>query len=308
MYGHPPLSTDSIGGALLDMWRFEVDDLTYAAVGYGSWHWLATDGEGSRWFVTADDPNGPFPVDLAYPLARRLEAAGLEFVRGPMPSQTGEVLCDVDGWLLSLWPWIDGRSMEFGRHATPADLDATTACLARLHNHRGVEQVPGLVEDWAVSGRPDLEALLDEPHGSGPYAAETVELLTRGNARIRDGLGRYDHLTDQARAQRPRLVITHGEPHAGNVVHTDSGARLIDWDTVKWAPIERDLWHLVDYDDWERGYGDVKVDDDLIELYRLNWELSEIADFAVLLLGATAKSQDHEVAITELRRQLPDAD
>ena len=39
--------------------------------------------------------------------------------------------------------------------------------------------------------------------------------------------------------------MTHGEPHAGNVMRTDEGRLLVDWDTVALAPPERDLWMLV---------------------------------------------------------------
>ncbi|NNF69352.1 MAG: phosphotransferase, partial [Acidimicrobiia bacterium] len=269
-----------------------------------SWHWFAVDTSGTLWFVTADDPAGPFPVKATYPLAKRLQDDGLEFVRGPRAGLEGQVIENVDGLLMSVWPWVRGRASDYGRHATAADLDATTACLVRLHGHGGVDPVAALIEDWALSGRTGLERVLTEPRGDGPYAAETTELLTSGRSGLHEELARYDGLVTLALSIDPRFVITHGEPHAGNVIHTEAGARLIDWDTVKWAPIERDLWHLVDYDNWDRGYGTVVVNDNLIELYRLNWELSEVADFAVLLLGAKHESPDHEIAMRELRNYL----
>ncbi|MFG2077560.1 phosphotransferase family protein [Nonomuraea maritima] len=46
-----------------------------------------------------------------------------------------------------------------------------------------------------------------------------------------------------ARAGAP--VLTHGEPHPGNVLRAGSRTLLVDWDTVGTAPPERDLWHVV---------------------------------------------------------------
>src|SRR5207237_10322167 len=44
-----------VPGFLADGWGFEVEAIDYAAVGAGSYHWLASDTEGTRGFVTVDD-------------------------------------------------------------------------------------------------------------------------------------------------------------------------------------------------------------------------------------------------------------
>jgi spectinomycin phosphotransferase len=76
-------------------------------------------------------------------------------------------------------------------------------------------------------------------------------------------------------------VLTHGEPHPGNVVFAESHVLLVDWDTVGVALPERDLW-MLDTDDerarYEQGTGR-PVDDAAIRLYRLRWELDDIASF-----------------------------
>ncbi len=77
------------------------------------------------------------------------------------------------------------------------------------------------------------------------------------------------------------MVLTHGEPHVENVLVTPTGMRLIDWDTTLIAPPERDLWML------DPGDGTViasyvgatgtPVLPSMLDLYRLRWDLSEIA-------------------------------
>ena len=54
--------------------------------------------------------------------------------------------------------------------------------------------------------------------------------------------------------------MTHGEPHRGNIVVTDAGVVLVDWDTCLLAPPERDVWLVAGeepgiLEDYERRTG-----------------------------------------------------
>lgn len=77
-------------------------------------------------------------------------------------------------------------------------------------------------------------------------------------------------------------MITHGEPHPGNLIRSSEGDwRLVDWDTVALALPERDLWMLDDTTSgslelWESLTGR-RVHRPTIELYRLAWALSDLA-------------------------------
>jgi spectinomycin phosphotransferase len=80
------------------------------------------------------------------------------------------------------------------------------------------------------------------------------------------------------------VVLTHGEPHPGNIIHTATGLRLVDWDTVALARPERDLWMLdtgapgglVRYE----GLTGRRIGDTAMSFYRLAWTLSDIASMA----------------------------
>ena len=76
-------------------------------------------------------------------------------------------------------------------------------------------------------------------------------------------------------------VITHGEPHPGNVIRVAGQIMLVDWDTTLLAPPERDVWTLADGDPqvvdlYEATTGIVLLEDTLT-LYRLRWDLTEIS-------------------------------
>jgi spectinomycin phosphotransferase len=67
-------------------------------------------------------------------------------------------------------------------------------------------------------------------------------LLTRSADGIEALLGHFEQLGDRLAASDEPWVITHGEPHAGDVLVDSAGdLHLIDWDDTRIAPRERDL-------------------------------------------------------------------
>lgn len=306
MYGDSPLPEDDLTELIADVWALRVKGLRYERVGFGSYHWRGDAGPAPV-FVTADPIASPWPIVASYELAQRLVADGLDFVRGPLPTVHGTAVGVWDGWYVSLWPWVDGRSSDYGRPETEADLDATLTAVRRLHDHSGIDPIPELIDDFGIDERTNLEAALADP-GSidrGWYGPEVSERLAANAARVRDDLARYDALVAAIRQEGGAPVITHGEPHAANVVHTDRGAKLIDWDTVRWGPRERDLWMLTPGGELRAAYGDYEMSLPALDAYELRWRLTEVALYVTDLPAATAKDPDSEAAIAELRDYLP---
>ena len=117
----------------------------------------------------------------------------------------------------------------------------------------------------------------------------------------------YDALAVAVRDADVRWVVTHGEPHPGNVIWTgDDTFVLVDWDTVAVAPAERDLWDLGPLNDGEwRAYtsssGCAAVRPDALELYRLRWTLDEIAYYVDLFRSKHDDDRNTRVAWSGLQ-------
>lgn len=289
MYAEPSgLDPRELERILSTRWRVDVADLRYEPVGFGTHHYVATDAKGVRWWVNVDDlPTkswlGPNADDAFAELERCLATAvalrelGLEFVHAPCRCDTDDVLVRLsERFGVSVYAFIDGRSSDYGEHSSDAERLLVLAALARMHstNKQLLPAVPrrdALEIPWRSSFLASLDDL-GSPWGGGPFAEPARALLRDSVAKVHALFDRYDTLAQMLREDDRPWVVTHGEPHAANVIWTsDDTFLLIDWDTVAVGPPERDLWMV------DNGGADVNAT--AIELFELWWRLSEITGY-----------------------------
>lgn len=284
--------------ALRDRWRFTAISLDYQAVGFGSHHWMATDASGARVFATVDDLTDKLHtvqdtaeaafgrLGRAFATALSLRAdAGLAFVIAPVPASDGQVLARLSGrYSLVVHPYVIGHPAgEYGAFASAGDREAVIDLLVQLHRARSGQPV---VEDFVVPHLDALRPMIRTPREAwrgGPYAERARALLHAHAAGLDVLMTAYEGLAERVARRQDRLVITHGEPHPGNVMVTPAGLVLVDWDTVLLAPPERDLWFMADGDpsvlDYYARATGVRIDPDALSLYRLWWDLTEISGY-----------------------------
>ena len=278
-------------------WSLFATTLSYRPVGFGSHHWELTDAAGVRWFVTVDDLRTRRQV-VGEPLAagyqrlrssliaaQALRAADRDFVVAPLPMHDGEPLTRLaESFTVAVYPFVEGESFDWDNYTSQhrrAILDLVLA----VHTAPAPAREGALLDDYVIPFRDNLATVLESSHsldaGLGPYARATHDLLMAHSPRVHRDLARYDVVVAQARAMAPALVLTHGEPHPGNTMHTEDGWLLIDWDTALLAPPERDLWDLDPGDGtlhaaYTAATG-TSLRPGLLELYRRRWDLTDLA-------------------------------
>ena len=305
--------------ALTRGWDIQPATMTYAPVGAGSYHWVVADARGGRWFVTVDDLDGKgwlgsdrraalaglrMALDTAHAVR---DQAGLGFVGAPVPGVNGATVAPVNSrYAVAVYPYILGVTREFGQPLPARARAGLVDLLAALHQVVPTSPVP--VADPQLPLRDGLAAALgqlDRPWTGGPFSDATRLLLAREAGPIRDLLARFDRLATQL-AAAPDRVITHGEPHPANLMVTDSGPLLIDWDTVGLARPERDLWWVIGdpgdpagTSDEGRRYTEATgraIDPDALSFYRIRWTLDDLADFTQQLRAGHADTEDARAA------------
>jgi spectinomycin phosphotransferase len=282
-----------IAAALAGRWGLAAIQLNYLAVGFGDHHWIATDAEGRRWFVTVAELGGGWRgaapeqgwADLRATMASviALRDAGLEFALAPVPTCDGRPLARLgDHRAAVLFPYLEGTAGTFGRRMPQRERLALIEMLARLHGATACLRTVAPARHLTPASLPGLRAALSElgrPWAGGPYSESARQFLARHAAGIAAALARLGDLARQAATSGPP-VLTHGEPHPGNVVRSGSRLLLIDWDTMGIALPERDLWHVAGSNSPEAArYFELTgrlVSDAALAAYRLRWQLDDL--------------------------------
>lgn len=283
----PALDEGVLFDALRAGWGFAATSVRYAAVGFGSHHWVATDRAGERCFVTVDDlakvrvggdPDIMFArLEAAFGTARALRDGGLEFVVAAEPDAEGRVLRRLSsGFSIAVFPFLEAQTPTAEEWRSDEERRAVIGLLGRLHRATAVAEGIAHRDAFTLPCRSDLTAALDELDQlwrGGPFSEPARLLLVRIRPELAAALELYDELVATVQADTTPWVITHGEPHAANVMWTADGPKLIDWDTTMVAPAARDLWML------EPAEPPPSRAEPALMLYRLWWDLAEIADY-----------------------------
>ncbi|RVX43454.1 spectinomycin phosphotransferase [Nonomuraea polychroma] len=277
-------------------WGIDAVALDYAPVGFGDYHWVA-DG---RWFVTVVDVRRRSYDGLVHAMetaAALREQARLDFVVAPLRAGDGTTLRQLDHhrYAMSVFPFEDGTPGDFGDEQSPEERGLLIDLLAELHRTPPPLSTPARPVELA--GRSRLEDALRETNRSwlgGPYAEPARGLIAEHAPTLRRRLEELDRMAEKG----GEPVVTHGEPHPGNLLRRRDGRLLlVDWDTVGMAVPERDLWLVAkDPSDLAR-YADAAgrtPDPASLELYRLRWALDDVAEFVAWFRSPHGRTPDAE--------------
>ena len=306
------LSDAVLAAALADGWGLDAVGVEYVPVGFGSHHWAVTDASGRRWFATVDDLAGKpwlgetrsarlHGLRAAFDSAAALRDAGLGFVVAPVRTPRGETVRALDArYALAVFPFVDGRAGSFGDERSSAERAAVVALLAELHAATPMVEAGARRDRLEVAGRRDLESALravGTPWAGGPFSEPARQALSAASDEVVALLVAVDELARRTAARAKRSVVTHGEPHAGNLMRADGlGLLLVDWDTVALAPPERDLWLVLGATgDGAAAYTEAtghRVDEDALDFYRCAWDAADLAAFVRDLRAPHREDED----------------
>ena len=193
---------------------------------------MVTAGRSGRWFVTVDDLDDKGWLGRTRPavfagLRAALDAAlwlrrtaGLGFVAAPVPALDGQAVRPLGArHAVAVYPYLPGSPGQWDQPLPAPELDELVAMLAALHR---VDPAAVRLQqrEVGVSWRDDLELALRElgrPWTGGPFTEPARALLAGAAGPVRRGLDALDRWASGPDAAA-NLVITHGEPHPGNVI------------------------------------------------------------------------------------------
>ncbi|WP_345430580.1 aminoglycoside phosphotransferase family protein [Actinoallomurus vinaceus] len=284
--------------------------MEYAPVGFGDHHWIAVGDAGEKWFVTVADLELKGEQD-SHAALRSLRAAmdtaaalrdegRVDFVVAPLRAAGGETVRRLGPrYALSVFPFVDGVPGDFDQPRTAHERGAVLELLAELHRQAPPASVPVL--DLELSMRGLLHSALNDAirWASGPFTEPARTLLSTHAPAILRRVEEFDRLVEDVRRSDGAPVLTHGEPHPGNLLQCESRYLLIDWDTVGLAPPERDLWSVAQSPEDLERYAEATghtVNASALTLYPLRWDLEEVSSYVDWFRAPHDRSLDTEEA------------
>lgn len=288
--------------AVRSAWLPQVTRVEHLPVGFEAHHWKVEEFGRPRLFVTVDTPSpgrAASSYEAAYSAASKLATAGFAGIVAPSPTVRGGFTVPVAGGLLSATPWVDGHSPSEVEAATSGHVEGTPALLTRLQAMSPPPSLPVWKTRVAAGFAERTHAAIDSPWQTGPLGEQARELLTSAAGRFDRWEARHSVLAGHASATRHRWVVTHGEPHSANQLLTPTGLVLVDWETCALAPPERDTRNLSDS---ARAAFDVAPE--MIELFALEWRLSEIQEYTAWFQRPHTGTEDDLSAYEDLRNEL----
>jgi spectinomycin phosphotransferase len=307
----------AIAAAIERAWGTTIEELRYLPVGAGAYHWLARTSEGARWFVTCDDlDTKPWLGDdrdtvfeglrTAYATALAMRGAGSTFVVAPLATTSGSPLERIDDrFSVAMFDQVDGQPGTWGQPLAADEGKALVDLFATLHRSPPVGPLGG--RGFDLPGRHELTdglADLDRPWSGGPFAEEARAVLRTHAETITGWLAELDRAAARLDRSDTPSVVTHGEPHPGNLIRTADGFALVDWDTVALGRPERDLWMFVASDPslvdrYEERTG-ITIEPDALTAHRGLWALADLAAYTGVLRRPHRRDADAERALHAL--------
>jgi spectinomycin phosphotransferase len=176
-----------------------------------------------------------------------LHERGVAQVIPPLPTKDGCLWTQLRQFSLVLYRFLDGHDA----HAVPLTEDqwlALGSALAGVHATRLPDELARRVPvdtfrpHWRDTLR-RFQVQVEREEFDDAAAAGLADLLRSQRARIDRLIRRHEHLAAALRACLPAQVLCHGDVHYRNVLvdDADGALYLVDWDTLVFAPPERDF-------------------------------------------------------------------
>lgn len=212
-----------------------------------------------------------------------------------------------DDFIYILFDYIDGENL-FGVTLSHDLIKELAEIVAKLHC---IDYLPVSTERLIETFDLSLVTGLYEILRSKQQPMDLKQILELHADIIVDKLKVYACLAESLRSNPPEFVLCHTDIHCWNIMQ-DSRLKLIDWEGVRLAPAEADLFSFTEgfffgnvWDEFLAAYQtfhpDYQVNSEALRYYRLRRLLEDISSFSEGLLYDDLAPEDRALSLDLLR-------
>lgn len=295
MLTKPPLTDQEITACLHSAYGFDVEAISFLPLGFdfNTAVYRITINNGADYFLKLRSSEF---LEASVSVPKYLAGLGLKSVIEPLTTKAGQLWTNLDAFKAILYPYVEGRNGVEAKLSEDqwAQFGAT---LKRLHNTDIPNNVTNDLQQekfsskWRGAVKAFLMGITKEVFKE-PVAVKTAEFLQSKSSEILKIIERAEELAIALQTQLPKYVLCHADIHGWNLIVDQEGALyIVDWDTLIFAPKERDLM-FIGAGIWDssltsaeeeslfyRGYGQTEINPDAIAYYRFERIIQDIGEY-----------------------------
>jgi spectinomycin phosphotransferase len=247
-------------------------------------------------------------AEITVTLPHFLKTHGLRQIIDPIPTSSGRLWGNLDGYAMILYTFIEGQDayeLEPSNRQW-VDFGAALKYIHTIKLPRGLaRQIPR--ETYTPQWREMVKALQAQAEGTvfnDSTAAKMAAFMAAKRLEIDALVARADRLGHQLLARSPQMVLCHSDIHAGNLhLCPDGSLYIVDWDAPIFSPKEHDLDLIGGCWTWNsprqaalfyQGYGKVEIDLAALEYYRCERIILDIAEYGEQMFLSDTGGEDRE--------------
>lgn len=291
----PDLKDEEIIACLRDVYGLTVDKVTFLPLGadFNTAVYRVTTSNQTDYFLKLR--SGEF-LEASVSVPKYLADLDIKQVVAPLVTKTGELWASLESFKAILYPYVDGNN---GVDAKPSDdhwvqFGATIKKLHSLDIPSSItKDVPR--ETFSSKWRKTVKAFLiriESEVFEEPVAVKMALFLKSKISEILKLVERAEELAITIKKQPLDYVLCHADMHGWNlIIDKENALYIVDWDTLIFAPKERDLmfigagiWDSGRTSDEEesrfyKGYGQTEINQDVLAYYRFERIIQDIGDY-----------------------------
>ncbi|SHF42189.1 phosphotransferase [Pedobacter caeni] len=302
---------------LLRHYGIDAIEIKQTQGGWASLAYIVKSAEGISLFLKvyekkrASTPKWTMMVDVYIPIVVWLGKKILkDRIVEPILTSDGKSKCEDENYIYILFEYIDGLTIGENQ-LTNQQVHNLSEIISDFHI--SAEQIPYptsvIKEDFQMDFADQLASFLE----TEVKDAELESILIGHFETLKLRLKQLTALVSVLKSKDLPFVLCHTDLHNWNMMQTEKQLVLLDWEGLKMAPAEADLFGLVEepyfeqvmvsYQKVHKGY---TVDEDALNFYIIRRKIEDIWECIEQLLFDQPDDQEKREIIGNLEKELSD--
>jgi spectinomycin phosphotransferase len=317
MLEKPELKDEEIINCLRNEFGLSVENISFLPLGADRntsvYHVVANDGTVYFVKLRRGDLN---KASIMVP--KYLSDQEIKWIIPSITTQNGQLWANIDPFKVILYPFIEGHN-AFEEHLSYQQWIEFGTTLKQFHSANIPLAITGNIqrEIFSPHWRDKVMLFLDrieKEKFDEPLAAELAIFLKNKKKETFKLVERSEWLAQKLEEQLPEFILCHADIHGWNLlIDSDGELFIVDWDTLIFAPKERDLMFIgggfgdSGYTPQEeetmfyKGYGPIKINQRAIAYYRYECIIEDIAIYCEQILLSYQEGEDRKQALIYLK-------